>query len=107
MKIFLAIFGIFFTIFSWTIPVTFAQNEDVVKNLHYNLSTKENENSVISSFRNNDDIGRHFYKTESNNGEDIIQNSFFQIAKGIKNFFIFIAACFLVFHVIKLFFSEA
>lgn len=105
MKIFLALFGIVFTVFSWTTPVTFAQeNNDAIKNLHYDLSTKEGENAVISSF--SDEFG-HFYKTESNHGEDIIQNSFFQIAKGIKNFFIFIAACFLVFHVIKLFFSEA
>lgn len=108
MKIFWIFLGIFLSLFAWTIPTVTANtdgNTDVIQNLHTDIKGSNTKNATLNTFTEN--TWGYFYKNSSDNTEDAVGNIFFQIAKWIKNTFLYIAVCFLVFSVIKLFFSDA
>lgn len=83
-----------------------AQEAPNIANINVDAPTVQGSNSQeLQTFT--DKFKGYFISSDTANAKDAIGGAFFEIARNIKNAFLFIAVAFLIYGVIKLFFSDA
>lgn len=107
MKIFRIILIFFLGIFLFAGNIAFAADDRPEVHLTNEVSTNNADRKALDEFTGNSDIDGYFIHPSNDNGKDTVLNTFIEIARNIKNVFLFIAVAFLIFGVIKLFFSDA